>query len=181
MTRRCVLLCVLLWYSSTAFRPGLPPTGSLLHTRSGRSPAEMMKLAALAALAAAASALPAAPEGFPGWSPMFPETKIISPKWGTTLDEMMQQPTGTGPSPVPAGQVWKLCYSSDTMAKTVAEFHARCDPHNITLTVAHNSLGTSLSGPISTILTVLGWICAGMYMCGALPSPVCAQNWPISC
>ena len=50
------------------------------------------------------------------------------------------QPTGTGPSPVPAGQVWKLCYSSDTMANTVAELHSRCDPHNITLTVADNSL-----------------------------------------
>ena len=111
-----------------------------------RSPAEMMKLAALAALAAAASALPAAPEAnasagaalFPG-SPMFPETKIISPKWGTALDEMMQHPTGKGgPSPVPAGQVWKLCYSSDTMPKNSAmDFHSRCDPYNFTLTVAH--------------------------------------------
>ena len=34
--------------------------------------------------------------------------------------------------------------------------------------------GTSLSGSISTILTVSSWICAGIYMCGALPSPVCA-------
>ena len=34
--------------------------------------------------------------------------------------------------------------------------------------------GTSLSGSLSTILTVLSWICAGIYMCGALPSPVCA-------
>ena len=34
--------------------------------------------------------------------------------------------------------------------------------------------GTSLSGPISTILTVLSWICAGIYMCGALPSPAYA-------
>ena len=33
---------------------------------------------------------------------------------------------------------------------------------------------TSLSGSISTILTVLNWICAGIYMCGALSSPVCA-------
>ena len=33
---------------------------------------------------------------------------------------------------------------------------------------------TSLSGPISTILTVLSWVCAGIYMCGALPCPVCA-------
>ena len=35
-------------------------------------------------------------------------------------------------------------------------------------------LGTALSGSISTILTALSWICAGIYMCGALPSPVCA-------
>ena len=35
-------------------------------------------------------------------------------------------------------------------------------------------MGTSLSGPISTILTVLSWICAGIYMCGALPSPAYA-------
>ena len=35
-------------------------------------------------------------------------------------------------------------------------------------------LGTSLSGSISTILTIWSWICAGIYMCGALPSPVCA-------
>ena len=34
--------------------------------------------------------------------------------------------------------------------------------------------GTSLSGSISTILTVLSWSFAGIYMCGALPSPVCA-------
>ena len=35
-------------------------------------------------------------------------------------------------------------------------------------------VGTSLSGSISTILTIWSWICAGVYMCGALPSPVCA-------
>ena len=87
--------------------------------------------------------VPPVPPGPPGpafqGSPMFPETKIISPKWGTALDEMMQHPTGTGgPSPVPAGQVWKLCYSSDTMPKNSAmDFHSRCDPYNFTLTVAH--------------------------------------------
>ena len=41
--------------------------------------------------------------------------------------------------------------------------------------------GTSLSGSISTILTVLNWICVGIHRCGALPSPVLALNWPISC
>ena len=34
--------------------------------------------------------------------------------------------------------------------------------------------GTALSGSISTVLTLLSWICAGISMCGALPSPVCA-------
>ena len=34
--------------------------------------------------------------------------------------------------------------------------------------------GTSLSGSISITSTVLSWICAGIHMCGALPSPVCA-------
>ena len=33
---------------------------------------------------------------------------------------------------------------------------------------------TSLSGSISTILTVLSWICTGIYICRALPSPVSA-------
>ena len=33
---------------------------------------------------------------------------------------------------------------------------------------------TALSGSISTILTILSWISAGIYMCGALSSPVCA-------
>ena len=27
----------------------------------------------------------------------------------------------------------------------------------------------------------LSWICVGMHMCVALPCPVCAQKWPISC
>ena len=36
------------------------------------------------------------------------------------------------------------------------------------------ALCTALSSSISTVLTVLSWICAGIYMCGALPSPVCA-------
>ena len=34
--------------------------------------------------------------------------------------------------------------------------------------------GTALSGSVSTILTILSWISAGISMCGALPSPVCA-------
>ena len=34
--------------------------------------------------------------------------------------------------------------------------------------------GTALSGSISTVLTGLSWICAGICMREALPSPVCA-------
>ena len=34
--------------------------------------------------------------------------------------------------------------------------------------------GTALSGSISTILTVLRWVCVGTPMCGALTTPVCA-------
>ena len=41
--------------------------------------------------------------------------------------------------------------------------------------------GTALSGPISTILTVLSWICVGIHRRGVLPSPVLALDWPIWC
>ena len=34
--------------------------------------------------------------------------------------------------------------------------------------------GTSLSGSVSTTLTVWSWIRMSIRMCGALPSPVCA-------
>jgi len=72
-------------------------------------------------------------------SPLFPETRIVSPEWGTALDGWM-------PAGIPAGQVWKLCYSSDTMDKTTAEFHKRCDQYNKTVSVAKNTLGFDTSG-----------------------------------
>ena len=34
--------------------------------------------------------------------------------------------------------------------------------------------GTALSGSISTVLTVLSWICVGTHSRRALPTPVCA-------
>ena len=79
-------------------------------------------------------------------SPLFPETKIISPEWGTALDIW----TNT------TGQVWKLCYSSDTMTKTPAEFHKRCDQYNKTVTVAHNSLGPGSSGTMGRPDSLIG-------------------------
>ena len=38
----------------------------------------------------------------------------------------------------------------------------------------YGASGMSLSGSISTILTVLSWLCVSIHMCGALPCPVCA-------
>ena len=73
-------------------------------------------------------------------SALFPETKIVSPEWGTALDGWM--------SGIPDRQIWTLCYSSDTMERTTAEFHKRCDPYNTTLTVAKNSLGPGSSGTL---------------------------------
>ena len=40
--------------------------------------------------------------------------------------------------------------------------------------VVRECLGTSLYSSVLTIWTILSWICAGIYMCGALPCPVCA-------
>ena len=40
---------------------------------------------------------------------------------------------------------------------------------------------TALSGDNFTILTVLNWICVGIYGRGALPSPVLAVDWPMWC
>ena len=53
-----------------------------------------------------------------------------------------------------------------------------CDEHRDALDEAFDpakgSEGTALSGSISTVLTVLSWICVGIHRCGVLPSPVCA-------
>ena len=43
-----------------------------------------------------------------------------------------------------------------------------------TITGLDNSVGAALSGSISTILTVLSWICVGIHSRRVLPSPVCA-------
>ena len=41
--------------------------------------------------------------------------------------------------------------------------------------------GTALPGSISTVFTVLSWICVGIHSCRALSCPVCAYNGPIWC
>ena len=70
-------------------------------------------------------------------SPLFLETQIVTPEWGTLLNDWAKQPVD---------QKWALCYSSDTMNKTTDEFHKRCDQYAPTVTVAHNSLGRTFGG-----------------------------------
>ena len=86
---------------------------------------------------------------------------------------------------VEAGQ-WRGGYDLDTLAgaerysrlaydhvkaKAPPALRARMRLDSSKLGTCH---GAALSGSISTILTVLSWIFAGIYMCGAQPSPVCA-------
>ena len=43
-------------------------------------------------------------------------------------------------------QVWSLCCSTFEGCDTAAKFHAACDAHTSTLTVAHNAGGTRPDG-----------------------------------
>ena len=76
--------------------------------------------------------------GSPGGliGPFF-ESRLISPGQGAKLNSWANQ-TGS----------WELCYDSFTMDSTTAAFHQGCDAFSPTVTVAHNSLGTTLSGSI---------------------------------
>ena len=66
-------------------------------------------------------------------------------------------------------------YQGATKAGIINDTGIPCDP-----VIGDNSYflqaldGTSLSGSISTTWTGLSWICAGICMCEARPSPVCA-------
>ena len=71
--------------------------------------------------------------------------------------------------PATSEPAWAMAY-----AKFVAAFTAAMHGAGLTAEMCVSSWGTSLSGPISTVLTILSWICAGICMCGTLPSPVCA-------
>ena len=69
---------------------------------------------------------------------------------------------------------------SEVVGNTIRDFSLKIRTYQPGIAF-YNCVGTSLSGSISTILTVLSWICVGIHMCKALPSPVCAQNQPIWC
>ena len=82
---------------------------------------------------------------------------------------------------------------SEVVGNTIRDFSLKIRTYQpgiafyncVGLRVAHNDVsngphtamtggGTSLSGPISTVLTGLSWICVGIHSRRALPSPVCA-------
>ena len=69
------------------------------------------------------------------------------------------------------------CFYSNMYYGLYAEAHGNATAaqgHLYRAAVSAYVTFSDISGSISTIWTVLSWICAGMYMCGALSSPVCA-------
>ena len=102
-----------------------------------------------------------------------------------------------GPLPGQSYDFWKMCRprmvdirnSSRVVLENFTVLNApsyNINAHAVTdLEVAHLTIdagcgyhyGSSLSGPIFTILTVWSWICVGIHRRGALPFPVFALNW----
>ena len=64
---------------------------------------------------------------------MFGESRMLTPEWGEQLN------TWAGVE----GQEWALCCSTFEGCNTAAKFHAACDDHAPTLTVAHNAGGNN--------------------------------------
>jgi len=82
----------------------------------------------------------------PSDSTNFPGSRIIlnNATWSAAVNSWV----GT-----PAAQVWSQCYSSitDNHANPAA-FHKQCDPHNITVVFARNSLGNVFGGYVRCVL-----------------------------
>ena len=85
---------------------------------------------------------------------LFPGSKIISHAYGMALDSWLDE----SKVPVIPGyeRYWKLCYSTDTMNASPAEFHTRCDQYNYIVTVAHNTLGPASSGTLGRPDSLVG-------------------------
>ena len=64
----------------------------------------------------------------------FRGSRLLAVEWGGKLNGW----AGKG-----EGQEWSLCCSTFEGCDTAAKFHAACDAHTPTLTVAHNAGGTS--------------------------------------
>ena len=82
---------------------------------------------------------PGSRHGCAAVSPQFPGSRLITAAWGAMLNAWADK----------KGQVWSLCCSTFEGCDTAAKFHAGCDSHNTTLTVAHNAGGTDKYGKSS--------------------------------
>ena len=66
---------------------------------------------------------------------------MIAPEWGKQLNVWMGN----------SSQVWSLCCSTFEGCDTAAKFHAGCDAHAPTLTVAHNAGDFTFGGFVRTL------------------------------
>eukprot|EP01045_Picozoa_sp_COSAG04_P025370 COSAG04_NODE_3319_length_2939_cov_23.714085_1_plen_716_part_00 len=69
----------------------------------------------------------------------FPGSRLLTPEWGTTLNGWVTEEWGNELSGWTHAQHWRRCCSTFEGCDTGAKFHAACDSHNTTLTVAHNA------------------------------------------
>ena len=69
----------------------------------------------------------------------FGESRLLTPEWGGQLNTWADT----------EGREWSLCCSTFEGCDTGAKFHAACDAHTPTLTVAHNAGGTSWDGRVN--------------------------------
>ena len=67
----------------------------------------------------------------------FPGSRLLTEAWDLQLNSWAAKGEG---------QAWSLCCSTFEGCDTAAQFHAGCDAHNTTLTVAHNA-GNGGSNP----------------------------------
>ena len=114
----------------------LQPTMAL-HPFLGLAPVAILLL--LAVGSAAGDAPPAGDVHFPG-------SRIIlnNATWGAAVNSWAKKP---------AAQAWHLCYSSLTdTPNTPATFHKQCDPHNIAMVFARNSIGRVFGGYVRCLL-----------------------------
>ena len=107
------------------------------HPFLGLAPVAILLL--LAVGSAAGDAPPAGDVHFPG-------SRIIlnNATWGAAVNNWAKKPSA---------QAWHLCYSSLTdTPNTPATFHKQCDPHNIAMVFARNSIGRVFGGYVRCLL-----------------------------
>ena len=68
---------------------------------------------------------------------MFSESQLLTTEWSASLLGWVTE--GNRSAAFHEDQEWALCCSTFEGCDTAAKFHAGCDAHNTTLTVAHNA------------------------------------------